>query len=82
MKNVQTLLLAIVVATGPITAQAGGLAPAIEEAPIVIEETQTAATSSAPNFVVPLLLLGLIGLAAASKSDSNGGGAKAIVTSE
>lgn len=82
-----TLLKSLTVAAlvaAPIHAQAGGLAPAIEETPVVIVETPAPATSSSlSNFVVPLIFLGLVGLAASSGSaggDGDSGGAKDLIT--
>jgi len=81
MKTHIKLLAASAIALAPISTHAGGLAPAIEEAPIVIEEVAPSATSSLPNIVVPLILLGLVGLAATSGSGGSGG-AKDIITEQ
>lgn len=72
------------IALAPMSAQAGGLAPAIEEtAPVVIIEEPAASPSSASNLIVPLFLLAIVGLAVASGSDSDSdGGAKDIITGD
>jgi len=51
------------------TAQAGGLAPTIEVAPIEIVET---APSSAANIIVPIIFIALIALATSNSGSSEG----------
>ncbi len=84
MKSVLKSLSVAAIVVAPITAHAGGLAPAIEETPVVIAEAPApAASSSLSNLIVPLLFLGLVGIAVASGSDSDtggDGGAKGLIT--
>ncbi len=85
MKTLFKSLTVAALVAAPIYAQAGGLAPAIEETPVVIAEAVPPASSSASNLIVPLIFLGLVGLAAASGSagDSDGGGgAKDLITAQ
>lgn len=69
--------LALAVAAGP--ALAGGLAPAVESQPVVINEAEVAPRATT-GVLVPLLLLGaLVAVAAASDDDDDdrtGGGNK------
>ncbi|MEL6573941.1 MAG: hypothetical protein AAFQ64_20020 [Pseudomonadota bacterium] len=81
MNTLLKSLTAAALVVAPIQAHAGGLAPAIEEAPVIIAEAPGPQTSSSlSSLVVPLIFLGLIGLAASSGTDSDSGGAKDLIT--
>lgn len=68
-KSVTAASLALAVAAGPVLA--GGLAPAVESQPVVINEAEVAPRATT-GVLVPLLLLGaLVAVAAASADDDD-----------
>ncbi|MCR8724170.1 tail fiber domain-containing protein [Frigidibacter sp. ROC022] len=73
MKTRLAFTLAAAMTVGQ-SVQAGGMAPAIVEPTVVIEDTSS---SSASGLIVPLMLLLLVA-AAASSSDSGSGGTVSI----
>ena len=64
------LAAAAALAVSATTATAGGLAPEIEEPPVVIVDP-VEPTSSLSGLVVPAILVALIAVAASSESDSD-----------
>ena len=63
------LAAAAAIAVTATTATAGGLAPQIEEAPVVIVDP-VEPTSSLTGLIVPAILVALIAVAATAESDS------------
>lgn len=63
------LAAAAAIAVSATAATAGGLAPEVMEAPVVVVDTP-APTGSLGGWVVPAIALALIAAAAASSSDS------------
>ncbi len=63
------LAAAAAIAVTATTATAGGLAPEVMEAPVVMVDTP-AATSSLGGLIVPAILLALLAVAATAESDS------------
>ena len=70
MKTVM-LTAAAALALSSTAAVAGGLAPAVIEAPVVVVDTPAPAASSLPGYVIPLALLAALAAAAAAESDSD-----------
>ena len=64
------LAAAAAIAVTATTATAGGLAPQIEEAPVVIVDP-VEPTSSLTGLIVPAILVALIAVAATAESDSD-----------
>lgn len=64
------LAAAAALAVSATTATAGGLAPEVMEAPVVVVDTP-APTSSLGGLIVPAILLALIAVAATAESDSD-----------
>ena len=63
------LAAAAALAVSATTATAGGLAPEVVEAPVVVVDAQ-APTSSLAGLIVPAILLALIFVAATAEDDS------------
>ena len=82
MHTITKVITVALTAVTPLSVQAGGLAPAVEETPVVIVEEPAASPSSVSNLIVPLIGLALVGLAVTASTEDGNDGAKSLITNQ